>query len=483
MKSLYHVPKKTPAGMIENIANENGELTRRAWSAATVAIVLLAVVVRFSLNFAGSFPPGVNAAYYPLQVHAWLTHGRLMYDDLPLIFWLYAGFSKLLIIFGVPIHQAALLASRILDSIIEPWAALGIMALGYSWSGGQRKALLGCIAATILALLSPPIMRMLSEFEKNSLGLVFMACSAWACRSAMMKRTPQAWLLLSALLTLAALTHLGAFAVTLTLVIGSLAMWCFLSLDRRVRAITLTGFTLVSVALVAVIAYFDRQRAGRLIRAPINLFRAGSIDMRPLPILVIAALLIILALGILWRDRRSLQTADLAIVPAAALTTLILVCPKSYVYFDRLFLMVPIPASILLVFIMARLHNAARWSGFALLLLSFFAAVAAPQAVQHPLMNKEVATELSRVQRLIPNAESTLVIAPHGLEWWAGYFLGTPVRSTIAGVSTSQYGRVLYLRNTVDCPPEVASPFPLPPIDPKAPLIYLGHYIEVYQVN
>ena len=27
----------------------------------------------------------MNAAYYPLQTRTWLTQGRLMYDDLPLI--------------------------------------------------------------------------------------------------------------------------------------------------------------------------------------------------------------------------------------------------------------------------------------------------------------------------------------------------------------------------------------------------------------
>ena len=134
---------------------------RSWWIGATASLVAVAVLVRFSINFARPYPPGVDAAYYPLQTYTWLTQGRLMYDDLPLIFWLNAGLSKVLAAGGRPLPDAALVASRVIDSIFEPFAAVAVMALAYVWAGGRRAALVGCLAAGMLVVLSPPVMRML----------------------------------------------------------------------------------------------------------------------------------------------------------------------------------------------------------------------------------------------------------------------------------------------------------------------------------
>ena len=84
---------------------------RRLWIATTLGLVLVAIVVRFSINFSYAYPPGTNAAYYPVQTRTWLTHGHLLYTDLPLIFWLNAGLSKVLIASGLTISDAVLIAS------------------------------------------------------------------------------------------------------------------------------------------------------------------------------------------------------------------------------------------------------------------------------------------------------------------------------------------------------------------------------------
>ena len=38
---------------------------RRAWVAATLALVGLGIAVRLVLNFSHTYPPGTDAAYYP----------------------------------------------------------------------------------------------------------------------------------------------------------------------------------------------------------------------------------------------------------------------------------------------------------------------------------------------------------------------------------------------------------------------------------
>jgi hypothetical protein len=305
--------------------------SRRLWIVVTLSLVVLALVVRFYINFSHRYPPGVNAAYYAVQTRSWLVHGHLMYDDLPLIFWLDGALGRALVVAGLPLDNAVLLATRIVDSLFLPWAAAFIMGFGYVWSGGQRTALVGCLAASTFLVLSPPTMRMLSDFEKNSLGLVVICAALWMCRSAMINRGVSAWLLLCALIAIAALTHVGAFAVTMTLVVTALLLWGVLSLRRERFATVFALLAAGTVVSVAVLASFDAHRAQRLVQAPAALFANGSFEAVPVPIMIIAMLLIAVAIRVVWRDRHTLPGADIAIVIAAAVTLVILGAPKSYV--------------------------------------------------------------------------------------------------------------------------------------------------------
>jgi hypothetical protein len=143
--------------------------------------------------------------------------------------------------------------------------------------------------------------------------------------------------------------------------------------------------------------------------------------------------------------------------------------------------MVPIPVSLLLPFIVSKLK--ARSVGFTLLILALIAAAAGRIAVQRSFISEAPAAELRDFKKQIADPPSTLVIAPHGLEWWAGYFLDTPVRSSLDNETLNQYRRVLYLRTTIDCPPEIVPPFPMPAISPSATKTHFGRYFEVYEAN
>jgi hypothetical protein len=476
-----------PADQIEvEIVSLDDKGIRARWVTAALVLVFAATAVRLVINFSYSYPPGTDAGYYPMQTRTWLLRGHLMYDDLPFLFWLNAALSRSLMVLGMKLDDAVLLASRILDSIIEPWAAIGIMGLAYAWALDRRKALLGCTAAAAFVVLSPPVVRMLSDFEKNSAGFVFMSAALWVCRKAMVGRSLHVWIGLAAILALLAITHLGVFATTLAIVVTAILMWCVLHLranwQRGIAGAILLGGCAV---LIALLASFDSARASKLMRAPKELFRLRDVFVLPVPVIVVFLFLIGMAMGFLWRDRANLQVGDIAIVIALAVVTLFAVVPKSYVYFDRLFLMVTVPASFLLAFIMSRLHRVARPAGFALLALFLFAAAAAPSAVQRPLMNEAAAAEVRNIGKEISDPGTTMVIAPHGLEWWAGYFLGTSVRSTFptANAPLTQYRRVLFLRNTIDCPRDIVSPFGMPPVKEGSPRIYLGHYVEVYEMD
>ena len=153
---------------------------------------------------------------------------------------------------------------------------------------------------------------MLSDFEKNSLGFVLLCAAVWACRSAMIRHTARAWLCLAAILALSAMTHLGAFAMTLTIVVIAVLLWSISSMKSfRERVITGAIFAAGAALLIALLALFDPGRTARLLRAPAHLFRIRDLFVLPIPLLVVAVVFIGIAMGLLWRDRRMLPPAGI----------------------------------------------------------------------------------------------------------------------------------------------------------------------------
>jgi hypothetical protein len=430
--------------------------------------------VRFALNFSTPYPPATDAGYYPMQTQAWLVQGRLLYDDLPLLFWLNAALAKLLTWTGTPFDAALLMASRVLDCILQPWTAAAVVATGYLWANGRRQALPGSVAAALLVVLSPPILRMLSDFQKNSFGFVWMAAAIWACRSAMAAPSAKRWMLLTAFMILSALTHVGAFAVTSLIVGTAMLIWYSRSNSRMFKP-----FLAAAGLVAALLFYFEPRRTVAILHAPLAL-AAGPILWTPLPVLVLAPFVIGIALRRVWRSEGVLPRVDLALIFALTSTLLVLICPKNLEYFDRLWLMAPVPAAFLIAFGLADLSV---WSGAAALILAVFIAVLSPVSVQGPYMVEGAAEDLRHLRQQVAEPQSTLIVAPHGLEWWAGYFLDTPVRMKMPENVFGQYHRVLLLQHTRAFKPPGASPGFAPRLlEPPAQRIYAGEYLNVYEL-
>jgi hypothetical protein len=425
---------------------------RRIWLVTALGIVAIATAVRFAVNFSSTYPPGTDAAYYPLQTRALMTGGRLMYNDLPLIFWLIAGVTKVLTVIGWESDAALLLASRIVDCVGPPWAAAFVMAAGYDWSGGRRAALAGSAAAATIVVLWPPAFAMLSEFQKNSLGLVWMAAAAWAIAAAMRHGGRQRWATLFVVMVLSALTHIGAFGATAMMVGLALIFWSVPY--RRGPGLARWRTALVSVIIVVVplliLALVEPRRLEVLARGPIEMFGqagrfGGGGQMIGLTLLFVVPV-VVLGLRRVWTDRRELSRADIAIVTAAALTVIAMVVPASSEYARRLSLMSPVPAVTILGFLLARraVDGRSPWPGrvvvAGVLAIACITVVNARHFVVPAFIDSEEAGDLREMRGQIPEPASTLVIATHGLEWWAGYFLHTPVR--VVSMDPQTYGSI-----------------------------------------
>jgi hypothetical protein len=115
--------------------------------------------------------------------------------------------------------------------------------------------------------------------------------------------------------------------------------------------------------------------------------------------------------------------------------------------------------------------------------LAVIIAFVSPIGVQGPYIVEGAVGDLQNLKQQVSDPQSTLVVAPHGLEWWAGYFLGTPVRMKMPEDAFARYHRVLLLQHTPAFrPPDASGLFSPGLLDPPAQRIYAGEYLNVYEL-
>jgi len=529
--------------------------------ATVFVLVAVAIGLRASMLFSKVLPPGIDAAYYPMQARGVLENGKLPYVEVPLIFWIDAALAKVLMVTrGMDVDSATLLASRLVDAVSQPLAAipLAMLMLGFAGAlsadqtprtGGEtgqnavndRALWLISLAITVfvvgsIAILSPPILRMTGDFQKNSLGLVWMAASAWATYSALHSGSVIRWILPAFFLALAALTHIGAFGLTLALVGSTIAIFVLFKWRLRPKTIALTGVACVVGAGVLWLLVYTvaPSKAIGLAQGVTKMFTVGDrpqgrpamaggptrqgaptggldLDRPPreggppdrqagrpqgppggfpqsaLPLRA-GAWAVLLAFGgiAIWRARR-VGAAELAMVSGAVCTAALITCPLIQgQYAERLSLMTPIPLAIIVGFLLLSwAESARRWlrigapaigalAGVAILIAAFPMAMrgkGGPQPrfannssesarIQGPggpgpggpgggggsVVADEAVPEFRSMRGIVPMDGSAVVIARHGLQWWAGYFLKTPVREEHATKEQlEKYDRVFVL--------------------------------------
>jgi hypothetical protein len=485
----------------------------RLWVGTSLVIIIAATCLRLVLNLRHPLAPGMDAAYYPMQTRWLIEHGELMRDAPPLIFWLNTLLAKIIQYFtGMQLDDACMLSARLVDGLLHPWVALPIMMLGYRWARGRRDALIGCSAAVVLAVMSPPVMRMASDFQKNSVGLVWMAFAMWAVCEALAKRNSVLrWAIVAVLFLLAALTHIGAFGVTCVMLGGSMIGYSILTESMRPtqKQVGLLAAIIVNVSIVMLLIYWiTPEWTRRLLDLPTRAM--NMIDYRISPVSVGLSLAVYCVLAVLlrwiWMNRRSLDSFDSAVAIGCVAGLAVLMIPMlEGTWAMRFQLMTPIPGAILLTFCMSRLAvtQTARWQPKWLAVSASLLALAAPFFMQGPVITRAAADELTKLRDQIDKPAETLVVAPHGVEFWAGMMMHTQATSGSVPAQLDSYDRVLILmpkrnfaerhrrqtRNHGPGPrPRNSSPNAPPrrenevTVPPNAQLIHSGEFFSVFEV-
>jgi hypothetical protein len=428
-----------------------------------------------------------------LVVGAWAAHVRRpanrVLDE--------RGLAKLAVACGWELDAAVMATSRLIRAVVPPFVAVPVMALGFHWSGGRRQALAGCAAVALMTVASAPVMRGIS-MDKTSVGLVWMATAACASALAMSRPRLGGWSVLLASVALSAMTHVGAFGVTAIMVGIAVGHGAWQNRVRNSHSHWWVGAAVLATAalLVAALAYVEPRRAVALLQAPFAFFLSGvttpfQLDQTGQTLAAVVAAVTAIGCHRAWRDRAAVPPADLATVFAAVVTAALLLIPKNVAYMNRLLLMAPVPAAVIAIFLIARrsMADRSRWPIRALVAVAVVMAAASPFQAPDSLLDGEAGNELRSLRSLIPNPESTLVVAPHGLEWFAGFFPYTPVRLGGYGPinaerppegTVGRYRRVLLLRLHSRTPSRSA-PESAGPSDSNLRPLHVGRYFDLLE--
>ena len=464
---------------------DDGPQAGQFWLIALV--ILLASILRGSLLFGTALMPGMNGAYYLVQARAVLTHGTLGLPDLPLIFYVQASLARVVSwVSGWDLDSCILFSVKLTDSILPALVALPVALLVRRWAkSAATPAWIAPVAAAAVTL-SAPILDMVGNFEKNSLGLLWLCLlllfiHLWLTRPTL----PNAAGVLC-FWGLAALTHIGVFGASV--MFGGLAIAFYLVMRRgegwRVLWPLLAATLAVGAIAAGVVLWkFDAGRVQKLTAALLHPadYLVGSnmgpggpgggppggmpgfpgghtpaffIVMQAGPSLAFAVVSIA-ALLTCWRKRTGLSPADLCVACACAVGVLVLTGP--WVHGDkapRFFLIAIAPAVMAAAFALIHCKHRRLRAGLAILGAacmigpSFFVVCDGGR----PAISEDGLRELRSLAPLIANPNKTLVVARHGMEWWASWALHTHIAQAPAlrSADWQTFEAVYFLRSKND---------------------------------
>ena len=563
------------------------------WIGGFLLVFIAAVAARAWIQFAGELPPAMDPAYYPMQAWWLFNEGRLLYQDAPLIFVLDGLLAKFFIVAGMQSDSAYLVASQVVDCVTEPWVALFVFLFGFSWCGVARRGIPVVIAGAVLAVLSAPVIRMVSDFEKNSLGLVWAAMSWWALWRAIAAveiKLPRAritrWFIVAVVaLVLSALTHGGSFGCAVVGAGAIMVIWFVIGgASKRTLFVSALAVALVGAMSLALLYVVSPSRAHDLLTAPQNIFsganamrgpggpgrarggdmdaqdnrgsRGGNMnpqddrgprggDMNPQDdrgprgnrnsgfdpredgpprmgarggrprmggppgmggrnshgtfIGLGVGLCGIILIALRWRKE---TIANRACILGLSALSIFLVFPLlNPEYAQRLNLMASVPVGIVFTFILTRVVMAQpprfvsalwppsrnMWRAAIAWLIAGSVSYGAIHSISGtstpgPVLNQAELSELFDMRGEISEPRTTLIIAAHGVQWWAGHALHTPVRmGKIPDDAFTKYSRVLILKkNKGDRRGKPDEQLVMPE---NARCVYEGVYFKLFEVT
>lgn len=426
-------------------------------------IFFVAFALRLKMLFSMNLFPGTDGAYYLIQTRSILETGRLTGADTPLVFYIMAAASWIIRLFSsLSTEQAVLVGVKLITALAPALAAIPAYLLVKSVQKENGSSLLPVAAACIVATLSSGPISLSSDFIKNSLGMVFFLFMAYYVVRSLKDGKPKNIVMVMIFLGLCGATHIGVFALALLFAAVTMLGWVLFVEGLSKKALKTIGLVVILVTVVfatlslagisksvSVLNYVKSALSSlgsmgtmqnRMIRGMGQTEGSASLFMLLLGGLFVAFLI----------QKDKLEKWELAIGLGSTLATLFCLYTPSFVTYSSRFLNMAFGPGLIVLAILLRqmeLKPQALLSGAVLV----FVLVGIPtdlQSMNNTAISENVYEELSMFRNSITDSSHTLVIAQHGLEYWAGWILHTNCAQTANTVDTTKYSTVLYVQTS-----------------------------------
>ena len=443
------------------LRRESPDLYRMAGWTALLAVLAAGWYLRAKILFATELIPGKNGAYYPVQVRALLRTGHLGIPDFPLLFWVQAVLAKTVSFFE-PLHSAIIHTTKISDVFFPVLLVIPVYLLvtRFSRSSPKSTAIAGILSVGIFTVTNRGLLEMAGEFQKNSTGLTVFLLFAYFLYRALEDHQARRYSAALFFFCMACLIHIGVTALSISFFTIVMATYIVRIKNRKRGLIIIAGVVASLACCLTVVYLIDPERIRRLIGITFNLrelFAGSTTAQRPgigpdhgvqfrTGKIVIGNILGLMGIATIILDRKHLTHASQSILIGGALTALLFASPFiGGDWSERLGLMAFVPALIPLSYMSVRI----RWGWFVTALLAVtmtFYTLKTFDRIPHEKLTVEAYRELTNTA----TSDNTLVIARHGLEWWAAWAMDVKIANNPETVLDvwDDYDTILYLEET-----------------------------------
>lgn len=463
-------------------------------------LYFISAAVRLKINFSTEYIGGGNGAYYLVLVRSILENGTLFSREFPLIFWLEAGIAYIPLKLGLMnLNSAVDLVTRLFDSFVPPLSVIPAYLLTQKLIGkktGQLPKFV--IAAFSIFYLS--FFMLVSDFQKNSLGLLWLFWLLYWISTIHESRSPKNILFASIFFFLTAVTHYGCIGVAIAIVVVDLLITKALTFSWRQLLTGIISVVIVILFAFAVVNIISPWRLKSLLEIPSKIFNNPVIvfivnkqpAISPLDIITIAIVNIIAITSLIqfFRKSKSVNRNQQGFIASMILLSLFLASPLLGLEFaQRLYFISYLTALPLLAFIYTNINSAIAkriMISFLIIALSLSTLLSLGKP-NYSNMNKTLYAELLKMKNVLPEEERSLIVARHGLEFWSTWiFRNNAVRQTeLAPVYWRWFNKVYFLIQKKDRSPFgpagiFGGSFREPSVPKSSRHLFSGEYFELY---
>lgn len=447
----------------------------------------LLLTFRLFFNFKFDLIPGINGGYYPLQVRKLIETGQLGFSDVPLYFYVNAAVVKcVLLIKTFEINPLILTTSKLIDSLSLPLLVVPFYLIQKRFGSMKLPSYFGVGLIGFATLSFSPLM-LTSDLQKNAFAIPLLLFFIYYLLSFYKGRSKKNLILTAVFMLLVGLTHFGAFAISLLILILS-SIFFF----RKQAILFSLGIFIVAVGFVFL---FDPHRSDRLLYVLAVIFEKPMILQGPLtpPELInFIFSYFLIGLGIYIFIRRKNQLTPFRRKVYASLLGVVFVLSFPLIdmeYSKRFGLFLFIPQLLILLFSFDALSQTlkkimATW----LVLISLVSVFLVSGQIKPPAISKEAFLDLENLKLHISYPDQTLIIARHGLEWWTAWALKTKVGQDksldkTTSINVSKVISLVQLEGVNSMNPREIFPFHEPHFHTQQKPFYRSRFFEATELT